>query len=92
LTVVLNGAALHERDRFGQPLQDSSFALFFNASEVTAECLVPGRTAHTRWRLVLDTAVWPPAAEPVEMAAGVTRTVQPRSLVVLQEVGGRQSW
>jgi isoamylase len=91
LTVVLNGASLNERDRFGQPLQDSSFALFFNASEVTAQCLVPGRTAHTHWRLVLDTAAWPPAEPPVEMAAGVTRTVQPRSLVVLQEVAVRQA-
>ncbi len=88
LTIVLNGAALDERDRFGQPLEDTSFALFFNASELPADCLVPGRTAHTRWRLVFDTAVWPPPAYPVEMDAGVTRTVEARSLVVLQEIKG----
>ncbi len=88
LTIVLNGAALNERDRFGQPLRDSSFSLFFNASEVAATCLVPGRTSHTRWRLVFDTAVWPAPDEPVEMQAGVTRTVEARSLVVLQEVRG----
>ncbi|MCU0295308.1 MAG: glycogen debranching protein GlgX [Candidatus Nanopelagicales bacterium] len=88
LTVVLNGAALNERDRFGQPLQDSSFALFFNASELPATCLVPGRTAHTHWRLVFDTAEWPADAEPPEVQAGALREVQPRSLVVIQELRG----
>jgi glycogen operon protein len=88
LTVVLNGAELNERDRFGQPLRDSSFSLFFNASEVPAACLVPGRTSRMRWRLVFDTAAWPPAGPPAEMDAGVTRTVEARSLVVLQEIKG----
>jgi glycogen operon protein len=88
LTVVLNGAALNERDRFGQPLRDSSFALFFNASELPATCLVPGRTSNTRWRLVFDTACWPADAEPVDVQAGAFREVQSRSLVVMQEMRG----
>ncbi len=86
LTVVLNGAALNERDRFGRPVRDSSFALFFNASEVPAECVVPGRTTQARWRLVLDTAVWPDQGAHTEVAAGAVRPVQARSLVVLQQV------
>ena len=86
LTVVLNGAALNERDRFGRPVRDSSFALFFNASEVPAECVVPGRTTQARWRLVFDTAVWPDQGAHTEVAAGAVRPVQARSLVVLQQV------
>ncbi len=64
LTVVLNGDALDERDRFGMPVRDSSFAVFFNASELPAQCMVPGRTEATRWRLVFDTADWPQSASP----------------------------
>jgi glycogen operon protein len=86
LTVVLNGAALNERDRFGLPVQDSSFAIFFNASEIPAQCLVPGRTDATRWRLVFDTADWPPSSVPTEVDAGVMWTVWDRSVVVLQAV------
>ena len=59
LTVVLNGSALNERDQYGRPLTDSSFALFFNASELPATCRVPGRRAKTRWERVFDTAEWP---------------------------------
>jgi glycogen operon protein len=86
LTVVLNGAALNERDRFGRPVRDSSFSLFFNASEVPAECVVPGRTTQARWRLVFDTSVWPDQGAHAEVAAGAVRPVQARSLVVLQQL------
>ncbi|HQR78920.1 MAG TPA: glycogen debranching protein GlgX [Actinomycetota bacterium] len=86
LTVVLNGSALKERDRFGQSIRDSSFAIFFNASEFSAQCLVPGRTAHTRWRLVFDTATWPGDREPATIEAGIVWPVRERSVVVLQEV------
>ena len=86
LTVVFNGAALNERDRFGRPVRGSSLRLFFNASEVPAECVVPGRTTQARWRLVFDTAVWPDQGAHTEVAAGAVRPVQARSLVVLQQV------
>ena len=42
LTVVLNGSALNERDRFGRPQQDKSFALFFNAADHPDELPDPG--------------------------------------------------
>ena len=48
LTVVLNGEALDERDQYGQRLTDSSFALFFSASELAATCRVPGRGTRAR--------------------------------------------
>jgi glycogen operon protein len=86
LTVVLNGDALDERNRFGQPLRDRSFALFFNASEGAADCLVPGRTSHSHWTEVFDTAVWPPhGATPTRHRAGVLRHLEPRSLVLMRE-------
>ncbi len=88
LTVVLNGSALDERDQYGQPLTDSSFALFFNASELPATCLVPGRRAKTRWERVFDTAEWPtPKKRAAIVRAGSSVELSPRSLVVIQEVG-----
>ena len=85
LTVVLNGSALNERDKFGRDQVDSSFAVFFNASDGPADCLVPGRTTSARWRLVFDTAVWPaPDAPAAVVPAGAMLTVQPRSVALLQ--------
>ena len=85
---MLNGSALNEKDRFGRPQEDRSFALFFNSAENPTTCLIPGRAAGTVWAEVLDTAVWPvPAlrARPT-YRAGEHRVVQSRSVVVLQEV------
>jgi glycogen operon protein len=86
LTVVLNGSALHEHDRFGRPQVDCSFTLFFNAAEQQTRHLVPGRTTGLRWQMVFDTADWPKPPDPVALPAGSLRAVQPRSLVVLQEM------
>ena len=87
LTVVLNGSALNERDRFGRPQQDQSFALFFNAADHPTSCLIPGRGAGMVWAEVLDTANWPVPAHAARVThnAGEHRTVQSRSVVVLQE-------
>ena len=46
LTVVLNGSALNEKDRFGRDQQDRSFALFFNAADQDIGLHGPG--AHLR--------------------------------------------
>ena len=88
LTMVLNGSAIDERDQYGQRLRDTSFALFFNASHVAVDCMVPGRTTGTTWRLVFDTSAWP-AAEPSapRLTAGSLIEVGPRSLVVIQQAG-----
>ena len=87
LTVVLNGSALNEKDRFGRPQQDRSFALFFNSADHPTDCLIPGRAAGLVWAEVLDTANWPVAAWAAQGTyhAGEHRTVQSRSVVVLQE-------
>ncbi len=88
LTVVLNGSALNERDRFGRPQRDKSFALFFNAADHPTSCLIPGRGAGLVWAEVLDTANWPVPAHAARVThnAGEHRTVQSRSVVVLQEM------
>jgi glycogen operon protein len=88
LTVVLNGSALNEKDRFGRPQEDRSFALFFNSAENPTTVLIPGRAAGTVWAEVLDTAVWPVPALTARAThrAGEHRVVQSRSVVVLQEV------
>jgi len=88
LTVVLNGSALNEKDRFGRPQEDQSFALFFNAADHPTTCLIPGRAAGTVWTEVLDTAEWPVPSyrAPVTRRAGEHRVVQSRSVVVLREL------
>jgi glycogen operon protein len=93
LVVVLNGGALDERNRFGQPLRDVSFALLFNASDGPIDCTVPGRTTATEWQQVFDTAAWPQprGADPADLAAGTVLTLQPHSLVVLSEVSSLRS-
>jgi glycogen operon protein len=87
LIVVLNGSALNEKDRFGRPQEDRSFALFFNAAAHPISCLIPGRAAGLVWKQVLDTAEWPVPAHraPVTYRAGEHHVVQSRSVVVLQE-------
>ncbi len=89
LTVVLNGSALNERDRFGRAQSDDSFALFFHAHHEPAQCVIPGRSAGVQWVEVLDTARWPvdPGSAGDLIPAGAVRDVAPRSVVVLREVG-----
>ena len=85
LTVVLNGSALDEKDRIGRALEDSSFAIMFNASEADELCVVPEGNSVARWVQELDTAVWPrAAAAPREYTTGDTRMVTSRSVVVLR--------
>lgn len=87
LTVVLNGSAMNEKDQFGRELIDSSFAMFFNASDLAAECKIPGRRNGMRWEEVLDTAHWPVAPDnqqPRAVSSGSSLAVAPRSIVVLR--------
>ena len=57
LTVFLNGRAISEPDRRGEPVQDDSFLLLFNASEEDLRFVIPPRRYGPRWSKVLDTAV-----------------------------------
>ena len=56
LTVFLNGGAITEADRRGQPIRDDSFLLLFNASPRELEFTLPPARYGEVWETVLDTA------------------------------------
>jgi glycogen operon protein len=89
LAVFLNGDAISESDRYGGPIQDSSFLLLFNASEQDLEFVMPPQRYGEHWERVLDTAApaeisgapappsaGPPAAKSGEAVAVMSRSVQ----------------
>jgi isoamylase len=85
LTVFLNGAAITEADRRGQPIRDDSFLLLFNASARDLEFVVPPARYGDEWEAVLDTAR--PAEPPDDAAtvkAGGSVPVRDRSVQVLR--------
>jgi glycogen operon protein len=56
LTVFLNGGAITEADRRGQPIRDDSFLLLFNASPRELKFTLPPASYGEVWDTVLDTA------------------------------------
>jgi glycogen operon protein len=85
LAVFLNGDAISEPDRYGVPIQDSSFLLLFNASEQDLEFTVPPQRYGERWERVLDTAA--PAeisGETVAAKSGEAVAVMNRSVQLLR--------
>ena len=85
LTVFLNGDAISEPDRRGEPIRDDSFLLLFNAGEPELDFALPPAHYGVLWTKVLDTAM------PVISAPGLTIvkpgefvTVPGRSLQVLR--------
>ncbi|HZK32827.1 MAG TPA: glycogen debranching protein GlgX, partial [Corynebacterium sp.] len=55
LMVYLNGDAITEPDRRGQPITDDSFILMFNAHHEDIEFTLPPRFLGAKWQLVVDT-------------------------------------
>jgi isoamylase len=85
LTVFLNGGAITETDRRGQPIRDDSFVLLFNASATEVKFALPSARYGEAWEKVLDTAV--PAQrpeDPVTVKAGGLVPVRDRSLQVFR--------
>jgi glycogen operon protein len=76
LAVFLNGDAISELGRRGEPIRDDSFLLLFNASEFDLEFALPPPHYGVLWTKVLDTTV------PVIAAQDVT-VVQPADLVAV---------
>jgi isoamylase len=56
LAVCLNGDAITEQGRRGEPIKDDSFLLLINASEIDLEFTVVPEEYGDRWHKVLDTA------------------------------------
>jgi len=85
LTIFLNGDAITEADRRGEPIRDDSFLLLFNASPRELEFVLPPPQYGEGWETVLDTAR---PAEPFEdgaaVKAGGPLPVRDRSVQVLR--------
>jgi isoamylase len=83
LTVFLNGGAITEADRRGQPIRDDSFLLLFNASARQLPFTLPPARYGELWEAVLDTAQ--PAGrfeDAVTVKAGGLVQVDDRSMQV----------
>ncbi len=78
--VFLNGDALTETDRRGEPVTDDSFLLLFNAHHEAADWTLPKQWGE-EWQLVADTC--PADREDSSFASGQPLTVSARSVVVL---------
>lgn len=87
LMVYLNGDAITEPDRRGQPITDDSFILMFNAHHEDIEFTLPPRFLGAKWQLVVDTteASGYPEESAIIEAEG-TITVHARSTAVLKQV------
>ena len=85
LTVFLNGGAITEADRRGQPIRDNSFLLLFNASPHELEFALPPARYGDEWETVLDTArPAEPFDEPAPIKAGSLVSMHDRSVQVLR--------
>ena len=87
LMVYLNGDAITEPDRRGQPITDDSFILMFNAHHEDIEFTLPPRFLGAKWQLVVDTteASGYPEESAIIEAEG-TITVHARSTAVLKQI------
>ena len=85
LTVFLNGGAITEADRRGQPIRDDSFLLLFNASPRELKFTLPPARYGGVWQTVLDTARSIELFEDgTAVRAGSLVPVRDRSLQVLR--------
>ena len=85
LTVFLNGGAITETDRRGQPIRDDSFLLLFNASTHDLEFALPPARYGDVWETVLDTAQPAgPSDDAPAIKAGALVPMRDRSVQVLR--------
>ena len=79
--VFLNGSAITEPDRRGQPVVDDSFLVLFNASGEMLPFTMPAAEYGRQWTVVLDTDG--SLAEDETVEAGQVVDIESRSVVVL---------
>ena len=94
VTVFLNGDGIFDVDPRGERVTDDSFVIALNAHHEDIDVALPGPEYGSQWAVVVDTeagvvttlasAPGMAAAEPDTLAAGTTRRVAARSLVVFQ--------
>ena len=86
LTVYLNGDAITEPDRRGEPVRDDSFLLLINGSEHDLTFTVP-EPHRGMWTCVLDTTTsFMLEDEETSPMAGEKPFVEARSIQVLRRV------
>jgi glycogen operon protein len=88
LGAFLNGDALHERTRRGEPKYDDSFLMFFNAHFEDVPFRLPAASFGRRWMLEVSTAEPAAAFGSRLYAARETVVVVSRSVLVLRREGG----
>ncbi|WP_040160740.1 glycogen debranching protein GlgX [Mobilicoccus massiliensis] len=86
LSVLLNGDAIQEPGPLGQRITDDSFVLMFNAHHEPLDFVIPSVIEGVEWIEVVDTDLPTGIPEPTTEAvhSGSTRTLAPRSMVILQ--------
>jgi isoamylase len=85
LGLMLSGDALDQRTATGEPIQDDTFLLFFNAHHEDVDVVTAGGRK-VRWRLILDTAEEDGFLEHgVRRVGGMKHTLRARSLVLFQK-------
>ncbi len=82
LGVFLNGAAITETTAHGEPVEDDSFLLLFNAFHEPVVFTLPPPRFGRRWELELSTA--DPDSEPTVFPGRGLVPLDPRSIVVLR--------
>ena len=85
MAVFLNGSAITEPDRRGEPVVDDSFLLLFNAHDEALEFRIPSPRWGKSWLRLIDTA--DTLTEGDQLKAGEMVVVEARSLQVLQRLG-----
>ena len=82
LTVFLNGAAIPEPDKRGNPIMDDSFLVMFNANDEALTFTIPDEEYGACWVPEINTAVHD--VEVKELEPGWQIQVEARSVVVLR--------
>jgi glycogen operon protein len=84
LAILLTDEGLLAED--GRPLSDDTFLIMLNASAASADFRLPAARVGHGWSLVLDTTAPDPfEAGTDEVASGSERTLEPWSVVVLED-------
>jgi len=82
LGVFLNGEEIRSRTEHGEPIEDDSFLLLFNAHYEAVVFTLPTRRFGTRWQIELATAEAPDGP----LGARALVAVEPHSLTLLRRV------
>jgi len=84
LGVFLNGQAIPDLDRRGQPIKDESFYLLFNAWDQPIDFTLPSDGWGRSWDLVLDSSLPSPPEQPTRYEIGAVVPVTGHHFMLLR--------